>query len=233
MALGCGGSGGTASNKPAGMGGGSGGPPAPEAGTPGTRGGGGGPFGGGNDPDGGGSLPGDAGVIASDGPTAGGLDAGRDLGTDRPRDSSFTPIDAISLADSATPGPDLGSPDPCNGATCEMLEADFRAALTRARVCNPMLKGQCLMTSATGLRCSGCKVWVSSNVELNAIRTMWNDAGCQACPKMCPAIACRAITTGTCYSKMLAYQEDPDQARIIIPPMSTGTCVDQSDPVPF
>jgi len=234
LAGGCGGNGGSGANKPAGMNAGNGnggGAPAPgqEAGTPGIR-GGGGAFGGG-ETDGGSGVSPDAGVVGSDGPAPGGTEAGRDL----PADHSFTPLDAISVvADSATPGPDLGGPDPCNGGACEKLENDFRAALTRARMCNPTLKSQCLMTSATGLRCSGCKVWVNSNVELNAIRAMWNNAGCQTCPKMCPAIACRNITTGTCYSRTLPYQEDPDQARIILPPGgATGTCVDQSDPVPF
>jgi hypothetical protein len=231
LAAGCGGNGSSGTNKPTGIGGGNddGGTPAPgqEAGTPGTRGGGGGPFGG-NETDGGGAVSPDTSVGPADGPTPG-LDAGRDL----PADRSFTPIDAVSMADSAPPAPDMGGPDPCNNPTCEMLESSFRDALIRARMCNPTLKSQCLMTSASGLRCAGCKVWVNSNVELNGIRAMWNSAGCQTCPRMCPAVACGTITKGTCYSRTLPYQEEEDQAHIIAPPPANGTCIDETDPVPF
>jgi hypothetical protein len=240
LAAACGGNGGTGGTKPAGTGGtsGGGGAPAPgqEAGTPPIRGGGGGAFGGGNDPDSGGPAE-DAAPVTGDGAVVA-ADAGRDLASDPPRDVSFTPVDAIVMVDTAAPGPDMGTAGQCGtGGVCDKLEDDFRAALARARSCNPLVKLQCQMTSASGLSCPGCKVWVNSNVELNAIRAMWNDAGCQVCRRLCPAIACRAITTGTCHSKMLAAPPEPDPGapvdRIIVPPMTTGTCIDQSDPVPF
>ena len=241
LAVGCGGGGGgSGTNKPAGVGGstGAGGapPPGQEAGTPGTRGGGGGAFGGGSDPDaGGGSPEEDAAPVNGDGST---VSADARLSNDRPRDTSFTPVDAVTPADSASPAPDAGNANGCDtNGICAMYEADFRNALTRARACNPMLKLQCQMTSATSLSCSGCKVWVNSSVELDAIRTQWNDAGCQKCQRVCPAIACRAVTTGVCHSKMLAAPPEPEtepvMEQIVVPPMYTGTCIDQSDPVPF
>jgi hypothetical protein len=239
LAVGCGGGGGGGSSKPAGTGGntGAGGapPPGQEAGTPGTRGGGGGAFGGGSDPDaGGGPSEEDAAPVTGDGPT---VSADARLANDRPRDTSFTPVDAVTPADSASP-PDMGGPGSCGtGGVCEMYEGEFTAALARARVCNPTLKLQCQMTSATQLGCSGCKVWVNSNVELDAIRTKWNAAGCQTCRRLCPAIACRPVTTGVCHSKMLAAPQEPEAdppvEHIVVPPMYTGTCIDQSDPVPF
>ena len=124
---------------------------------------------------------------------------------------------------------DLSS-DPCAGI-CQTYEMEYQAALVRARSCNPTLKLQCQMTATTGLRCAGCKIWVTSTVELAAIRTKWTDAGCQTCRAICPAIACRVLTTGVCHSKMLAAP-DPRGA-FILPPAATGTCVDQTDPVPF
>jgi hypothetical protein len=48
---------------------------------------------------------------------------------------------------------------------------------------------------------------------------------------LCPAIACRALTTGVCHSKMLAAPEPPGGR--LLPPAVTGMCIDQTDPVPF
>jgi hypothetical protein len=202
-------------------------PPGQEAGPTGTR-GGGGAFGGGNDPDGAAS---DAEVPTGDAPAAA-ADGALDLARDRPRDTNLTPIDGVTLVpDSASPA-DL-SGDPCAGL-CDMYETDYKAALVRARVCNPSGKLQCQMTAATGLHCAGCKVWVTSTVELADIRAQWMSAGCQSCKVLCPLIACRALTTGVCHSKMLAAQDPNDPgARVLPPPVVTGTCLDQSDPVPF
>ena len=200
--------------------------PGDEAGPPGSRGGGGGAFGGGNDPDAApsadaGTTIGDAPVMASDAaPSA-------DLPRDRPLDT-FKPVDAVTPVDSTPPSYDTA--DLCSG-TCQMYEDEYQAALVRARICTPNVKLQCQMTAGTGLKCLGCKVWVNSNVELDAIRMKWADAGCAKCTKLCPAIACRSLTTGICHSKMLAAQDPGD--RILPPPMVTGTCLDQSDPVPF
>jgi hypothetical protein len=240
LAMACGGGGGSGANKPGATGGntGAGGAPAPgqEAGTPPIRGNVGGAFGGGSDPDAGGSPQEDAAPVSGDGPTAS-VDTAR--AADRPRDTSATPADAITQTDTGPVPPDASDSDPCaTGGVCAMHEQAYTAALARARVCNPTLKLQCQMTSNSGLRCPGCKLWVTSNVELNDIRAKWTAAGCQVCVKQCPAIACRAITTGVCHSKMLAAPEEsgaapPPGDRIIIPPMNTGTCIDQSDPVLF
>src|SRR4051794_20330762 len=75
-----------------------------------------------------------------------------------------------------------------------------KAALVRARACNLASKLQCQMTAATGLGCAGCKVWVTSTVELADLRAKWTDAGCGKCKILCPQIACRALTTGVCHS---------------------------------
>jgi hypothetical protein len=208
---------------------GDGGPtPGEETGPSGTR-GGGGAFGAGSDPDG--AAP-DA-AVAGDTPAAG-VDAAPDLPHDRPRDVTLTPTDGVVLVVDSAPAADA-SADPCGpGGTCEMLESEYVAALARARICNTSLKMQCQMTTGTGLRCPGCKVWVNSTVELDALRAKWNAASCQTCSKMpCPQYACRALTTGICHSSMLAAQDPMDPGRILPPPMLKGSCIDQSDPVPF
>jgi hypothetical protein len=200
--------------------------PGQDAGPPGTRGGGGGAFGGGHDPDAAPLEP-DADVPGADAPTT-----SADARPDRPRDlarDSFTAVDAVTMVDTG-PAPDLSS-DPC-GATCDMYETAYKAALVRARACNPASKLQCQMTAATGLGCAGCKVWVTSTVELADLRAKWTDAGCGKCKILCPQIACRALTTGVCHSKMLAAPPDPGD-RVLPPPTLTGSCIDQTDPVPF
>jgi hypothetical protein len=207
------------------VGDGAAGPSGQGGGPPGSRGGGSGVFGGGNDPDAA-SVP-DGDILAGD-VSADPADARPDLGRDLARDTSFTPVDAVTLAD-AGPGADLSS-DPCAGI-CQTYETEYAAALARARSCNPGLKLQCQMTATSNLKCGGCKIWVTSTVELTGIRMKWADAGCQTCKVLCPAIACRALTTGVCHSKMLAAQDPPGGQ--ILPPTVMGTCSDQADPVPF
>jgi hypothetical protein len=198
-------------------------PPGQEAGPSGTRGGGGGAFGGGNDPD---ADASDAQATAGDVASAT-VDATPDLARDRSRDTSFTPVDAVTAVDSGASG-DLSS-DLCSG-TCAMYESEYAGALVRARVCNPIAKLQCQMTASTGLHCPGCKIWVTSTVELADIRAKWAGAGCQTCSNiLCSQIACRALTTGVCHSRMLAAPPDPGMP-IIGPPIQTGSCLDQSDP---
>jgi hypothetical protein len=199
--------------------------PGQEAGPPGSRGGGGGVFGGGDDSDAaapatdGGLTPGDAPVMAAD--------AALDLPRDRPRDTTLTPVDAVSQVDSAPAG---DSGDLCSGA-CQKYEDEYQAALVRARTCTPNAKLQCQMTAGADLKCPGCKVWVNSNVELDPIRMKWSDAGFAKCTKLCPQPCTRMVTMGICHSKMLAAPDPGD--RILPPPMVTGTCIDQTDPVPF
>ena len=215
-------------NKIAGLTGDGGPTPGQEGGPSGTR-GGGGAFGAGDDPD---SAAPDA-VAAGDTPVPS-ADAAPDLPHDRPRDVTFTPTDGVVLVVDSAPAADV-SADPCGpGGTCDMLESQYGAALVRARICNATVKMQCQMTTTAGLRCPGCKVWVNSTVELDALRAKWSAASCQTCSRMpCPQYACRLLTTGICHSNMLAAQDPRDPPGIVQPPVLKGTCIDQSDPVPF
>jgi hypothetical protein len=202
-------------------------PPGQEAGPPGSR-GGGGAFGGGDDRDAAAASDGAAEPSDAPGPAVDATPAS-DLARDLARDTHLTPVDAVTIADLASADSSTGS---C-ASTCDMLESDYKAALVRARMCNPVSKLQCQMSAATGLGCAGCKVWVNSTVELADVRAKWIAAGCNTCQKVvCPQIACRALTTGVCHSKMLAAQ-DPPGDRILPQPTIIGTCIDQSDPVPF
>jgi hypothetical protein len=201
--------------------------PGQEGGPPGSRGGGGGAFGGGQDPDA--QVPTDGPQVAVDGadPQDDGPSVRRDAA--RPRDLA-TAIDIASTPDLG-PGVEAGA-NVCGDGTCEAFATQYTAALARARVCNAVVKAQCGATASTSLACAGCKVWVNSTVELDAIRAQWTGAGCVKCVKACPAIACRALTTGVCHSKMLAAPPG-DGDKIAPPPATLGTCIDQSDPVTF
>jgi hypothetical protein len=205
--------------------------PGQEGGPPGSRGGGGGAFGGGSDPDA--QATADAPpTLADDGgePAADGALPRDATGRDRPRDL------AMSADLAVTPDLSLGleaGADVCQDGTCTGFDSQYTTALVRARSCNSLVKGQCGVTASTSLSCAGCKTWVNSSVELDAIRARWSAAGCAKCLKACPLIACRALSTGLCRSKMLAAPPDPGDKVIAPPPASQGTCVDQSDPTTF
>jgi hypothetical protein len=135
---------------------------------------------------------------------------------DATADRTFTPVDAVTQVEDSAAPPDLSS-DLCSGA-CALYEADYAAALVRARACTPGMKVDCGLTAAASLHC-GCNVWVTSTMELADIRAQWMAAGCDRCRVLCPAIACRGLTTGVCRAKMLGA--------------GGGVCADKGDPVPF
>jgi hypothetical protein len=192
--------------------------PGDEAGVPGRRGGGGGAFGGGED---------DGGASSSDAAPMVPPDARPDLAlADRPT----KPDVSMPSPDLAPPAPDATGTNICNDGTCNTFETEYAAALTRARSCSVNVKAQCSAKVSSSLRCAGCESWVNSTVELDQIRAQWAATGCAKCAAPCPAIACRALSTGVCNAKRLAA---PGPGDIVVPPAMLGTCADMNDPVLF
>jgi hypothetical protein len=132
--------------------------------------------------------------------------------------------DAPLVADVAQPPPDVApdtgaEPDPCaaNGK-CELLAADYRAAVVKDQSCSTLLKGTCAEQRPNNFYCP-CPVWVNTTTDIDAVRKQAEDAGCNKCRRLCPLIACRALSTGVCRAKTGGL------------PLVTGTCADQGDPV--
>jgi hypothetical protein len=184
-----------------------------------------------------GAVEGEGGLATRGGDRMGPLE-GADAGAaDAPADASASdtravadgaadlalPADAPVVTDGPAPSPDLAAdavePDPCaaNGK-CELLTSDYRAAVVKDQSCGTLLKGTCAEQRPNNLYCP-CPVWVNTTADIDAVRKQAEDAGCNKCRRLCPLIACRALTAGVC------------RARTGGLPLVTGTCADQADPV--
>jgi hypothetical protein len=196
-------------------------PPAPgeEAGVPGSR-GGGTPLPGGGD----GAAP-DGALDGGSAPDARPADRAPDLARD-------LAADLLASPDMAPPPAD-GASDVCGaGGICATYEGDYVLALRRARTCDPTLKAQCALSRPTSLGCSSsCSAWVTSAVELDALRTKYTEAGCAQCKRVCPLIACQLPTMGVCrVNRGPVAAAAPD--RILPPVGGLGMCFDVNDPTP-
>jgi hypothetical protein len=213
-----------------------------DGGVPGRRGGGGGAFGGGEDDAGGASI-GDAAVApGEDAPAGSGEDAplSLDSGRDRNRDTSGITHDSAGPGPDLAPAPDLAtspdlaiSPDtnpadPCS--QCPAIEAKYADALTRARVCNPIIKAQCQSKVSASLSCPCSQTWVNNTTEVDAVAKMYQDAGCGKCRHICPLL-CRVLSSGVCNPSKLALPIDPGPGPDPVPPIvaDKGTCADMND----
>ena len=83
------------------------------------------------------------------------------------------------------------------GLSCSELEAEYSKAVQEARACTPDAAGQCQQLVDTGLGCPQCQVRVTDTKGPDAIRAMWNKAGCTP-PIFCPAIICVVPGPGMC-----------------------------------
>jgi hypothetical protein len=163
-----------------------------------------------------GPLEGADGGISADAPAADARAPG-----DAALDVAAPAPDAVAETDAPPPPVDSSADvsdglDPCapNG-TCELLASDYRMAVVKDQTCGGLLnKATCAEQRPNNLYCS-CTVWVSTTVEIDAVRKQADEAGCGKCRRICPLIACRALTTGVCRSKT---------------PLVAGACADQGDP---
>jgi len=83
------------------------------------------------------------------------------------------------------------------GLSCSELDAEYSKAVQEARACTPDAAGQCQQLVDTGLGCPQCQVRVTDTKGPDAIRAMWNKAGCTP-PIFCPAIICVVPGPGMC-----------------------------------
>jgi hypothetical protein len=81
---------------------------------------------------------------------------------------------------------------------CKSVDEQFRKALLDARWCVPDAPNQCGKRVVAGLGCPGCGTYVNSTVQLDQIRTRWNELGCQSLVKFCPPVACFDVVAGLC-----------------------------------
>jgi len=90
-------------------------------------------------------------------------------------------------------------PSDTGGKTCQEMIAEYNAAFTEAKMCNPLaasVAAECQATASASLPCGNCVTHVQSTKTLDEIRARWNAAGCK--PGVCPAIACINPGTGAC-----------------------------------
>jgi hypothetical protein len=73
-------------------------------------------------------------------------------------------------------------------AQCTALVDLYRQALLRAQRCTPSPAGTCQLQAPGSLRCTpACLVWVNDRTELDAVRTMFEQASCPNCLReTCP-----------------------------------------------
>jgi len=84
------------------------------------------------------------------------------------------------------------------GTACAQLESDYSAALTEAEKCDATQTNQCQSVVSISLSCPGCTTHVNDTSKLTEIETKYEQAGCNANPHPCPAIACVFPGTGAC-----------------------------------
>ncbi|MEA2699501.1 MAG: hypothetical protein QOI66_3772 [Myxococcales bacterium] len=93
-------------------------------------------------------------------------------------------------------------PADTGGKTCQEIIAEYDAAFTEAKMCNPLALSpvaQCQATASASLPCGNCVTHVQSTKMLDEIRARWTAAGCKA--GICPAIACINPGMGACTAK--------------------------------
>ncbi|HVY38952.1 MAG TPA: hypothetical protein VHM31_13500 [Polyangia bacterium] len=91
---------------------------------------------------------------------------------------------------------DAGVPD----ETCAAYASKYAAALNLQKSCTVNAANQCAHAVAPSLSvCSGgCTTYVNDSTELDLIRQLWQEAGCNRATVACPAIACLPPAGSVC-----------------------------------
>ncbi len=155
-------------------------------------------------------------LVDGGGAGAGGAGAGGQAGQGGQSGQGGKPgADAAVIVDATadaggSPHPDSGNAvdvaagerptaDPCaSTGQCTTLETEYRDAIAKDQVCTTGANNQCQQNVSSALACGGCTAWVNTKTTTDAVRKRWQDAGCNTCLRICPAIACVAPGTGTC-----------------------------------
>jgi hypothetical protein len=74
----------------------------------------------------------------------------------------------------------------------------YATALTKAKMCSANASNQCQFLVSTSLSCPGCMTHVNDTGEIASLQIMYQQAGCNSMPHVCPAIACVNPGTGAC-----------------------------------
>ncbi len=85
--------------------------------------------------------------------------------------------------------------------TCGVLEAQYLDALAAAQACDTDATGQCLQLVSSSLSSPcfvNCMTYVNDATALNAIKSLWEQAGCNNVDVLCPAIACLQPSNDMC-----------------------------------
>ena len=94
-------------------------------------------------------------------------------------------------------GGNHGGGGQAGGASCDQIQAAYKAALATARQCSVDGSNQCQKTAESALGCTGCPTFVNDDSGLSQYDNAWNQAGCSQ-NQLCPGIACLAPKAATC-----------------------------------
>jgi hypothetical protein len=97
----------------------------------------------------------------------------------------------------ATGGTQGGTGGQGGASACAKIQADYKAALTVARVCSPDATNQCQKDVQSALGCTGCPTFVNDDSNLGQFSDQWSKANCDQ-GQVCPGIACVSPKSGLC-----------------------------------
>ena len=83
------------------------------------------------------------------------------------------------------------------GATCNDIQAAYKAAVAAARACSPDATNQCQKNVPNALGCNGCPTFVNDDGNLGQFSDQWSKASCDQ-TQACLGIACLSPRSAVC-----------------------------------
>jgi hypothetical protein len=96
--------------------------------------------------------------------------------------------------------PDSGGLPAGETASCSVLETQYLNTVAGAQSCDPNGAGQCQQPVSAALSpCPTCMTYVNDGATVNAIKSVWEQLGCnEAGAAACPPLTCAQPTGATC-----------------------------------
>lgn len=121
-------------------------------------------------------------------------------GADKPADAGNALGGSGGTDDAGLGNADSGGLPAGEVASCSVVETQYLDTVAGAQACDPNGTGQCQQQVSAALSsCPTCMTYVNDVATVNAIKSVWEQLGCnQAGTGTCPPPSCAQPSGGTC-----------------------------------